>query len=207
MAFRLINGAIANRHRDGVSEQEMTSLLEEPDTYPRFDPSGLGGRIADLPNQCQRAWDEALALPLPDAYAGVQAVVMLGMGGSAIGGDLITDLALLEQGPPISVVRNYSLPSWIGDGTLAIVSSYSGNTEETIAMYFQAREANAKLVAVTSGGTLAEVARQDGVSPLGLERLEAFGGETFIDIPASPRPGVYRAAEDAFDAPVIVFGR
>ena len=52
-----------------------------------------------------------------------------------------------------------------------------------------------------------QVGKSDADSALELERLEAFGGATFIDIPAWPRSGVYRAAEDAFDAPVIVFGR
>ncbi len=52
-----------------------------------------------------------------------------------------------------------------------------------------------------------EVGQTDEASPLELERLEAFGGESFIDIPTTPREGVYRAAENEFDAPVIVFGR
>ena len=141
----------------------MTTFLDQPEVYARLDPSRLRERIADLPDQCWQAWQEGLAFRLPDTYAGVQAIAILGMGGSAIGGDLIAGLAPLESGPPVIVCRDMSLPGWIGEKTLGIVSSYSGNTEETIAMYRQARERGACLVAMTSGGTLAQLAHQDGM--------------------------------------------
>ncbi|MDP2727510.1 MAG: bifunctional phosphoglucose/phosphomannose isomerase, partial [Dehalococcoidia bacterium] len=120
-------------------------------------------RIAGLPDQCRQAWQEGSAFPLPDACAEAQSVVLMGMGGSAIGGDLIAGLATLETGPPITVLRDYRIPSWVGPSTLAIASSYSGNTEETLAMYQHAREKGACMVAITSGGTLAQLAQRDGI--------------------------------------------
>ena len=121
-------------------------------------------RIAGLPDQCWRAWQEGLAFPLPAACAQAQSVVLMGMGGSAIGGDLIAGLAALENSPSVTVLRNYRVPSWVGPTTLAIASSYSGNTEETIAMYRHAREKGACLVAITSGGVLSQMAQHDGVT-------------------------------------------
>ena len=139
------------------------TLLDQPEVYARLDPSRLRERIAGLPDQCWQAWQEGFAFRLPDAYAEAQTVAILGMGGSAIGGDLIAGLAPLESGPPVTVCRDIRLPGWIGEKTLAIVSSYSGNTEETIAMYRQARERGACLVAIAGGGALAQLAQQDDV--------------------------------------------
>ena len=139
------------------------TLLDQPEVYARLDPSRFRERIAGLPDQCWQAWREGSAFRLPDTHAGVQAVAILGMGGSAIGGDLIAGLATLESGPPVTVCKDIRLPGWIGGKTLAIVSSYSGNTEETIAMYRQAKERGACLVAITGGGALAQLAQQDGV--------------------------------------------
>ena len=139
------------------------TTLDKPEVYTRLDSSGLRERIAGLADQCWQAWEEGSAFRLPDAYAEAQSVVVLGMGGSAIGGDLIAGLTNLEGGPPVTVLRSYSLPSWVGPKTMAIASSYSGNTEETLAMYRQAQERGAHLVAVTGGGTLAQLAQQDGI--------------------------------------------
>ena len=134
------------------------SALDRPETYRRLDPSGLRERIAGLTQQCRQAWEEGLALDLPKAYAGAREVVLVGMGGSAIGGDLLAGIAELEEAPPVHVVRGYDLPSWVGPTTLTIVSSYSGNTEETLSAYRQALERGALLVAMTSGGALGEEA-------------------------------------------------
>lgn len=141
----------------------MTTPLDQSQTYSRLDPSRMRDRIAGLPDQCWQAWQEGLAFPLPAACAQARSVVLMGMGGSAIGGDFMAGLAALEDGPPVTVLRDYRVPSWVGPSTLAIASSYSGNTEETLAMYRLAQEQGACLVAIASGGTLAQVAQRDGV--------------------------------------------
>ncbi len=137
----------------------MTDLDLEA-IYKQLDPSGLGRRIADFPHHCREAWEDALALSLPPQYATVERVVVMGMGGSAIGGDLLSDLASLEDAPQVTVVRDYTLPQWVDEKTLALACSYSGNTEETLSAFHQALERGAKCVAVTSGGTLAKEARE-----------------------------------------------
>ncbi len=136
--------------------------LDQPDIYAQLDPSGLRDRIAGLADQCQQAWQKGQAFQLPASYGSARTVALLGVGGSAIGGDLIAGLAVLENGPQVTTCRSPHLPGWVGPDTLALVSSYSGNTEETLAMYQQAKEKGAHLVALTSGGELARLAREDG---------------------------------------------
>ena len=145
------------------SRTETAISIDDPASYARFDPSGLHDRIAGLPDQCDQAWREAKALELPGFYADSRSVAILGVGGSAIGGDILAGLISQEKTTPLSVIRDYSLPGWIGADTLAIVSSYSGNTEETLFMYRQAKDAGARVVVITSGGELGREAGKDGV--------------------------------------------
>ncbi len=152
---------------------EAAISIDDPASFARHDPSGLHDRIADLPDQCGQAWREAMSLEQPAHYAGSRSVAVLGVGGSAIGGDILAGLISREKTAPLSVIRDYSLPDWIDAGTLAIVSSYSGNTEETLSMYRQAKEAGARIVVITSGGELGREAGNDGVPVLHVQ----FAGE------------------------------
>lgn len=131
--------------------------LDRHQVYELVDPSCLRNRIADLPDQCWHAWEKALTFSLPATYAHVRSVVIMGMGGSAIGGDLISGLMPFEKGPPVIVLQGYDIPSWVGPDTLAIASSYSGNTEETVAMCQEAIRRGAQVIAITSGGKLAKL--------------------------------------------------
>ncbi|MBI4199574.1 MAG: bifunctional phosphoglucose/phosphomannose isomerase [Chloroflexi bacterium] len=140
------------------------SVLDQPEVYQRLDPSRLVDRIASLPDQCWQAWREGLAFEVPPQYSRVEAIVLAGMGGSAIGGDLLAGLAALEEAPPIVVSRDYSLPRWVGPTTLVLVSSYSGDTPETLSAYRQARQQGACMVAITSGGALAQEAMRERVA-------------------------------------------
>lgn len=105
--------------------------------------------------------------------AGIEAhaasgMVLCGMGGSAIGADLAAAALGERNKRSISVIRGYSLPPWAGSDRTVVLSSYSGNTEETMSCYAAAGELGARRVAATTGGALAEVARADGVSVIGL---------------------------------------
>src|SRR5256712_12941651 len=81
------------------------------------------------------------------------------MGGSAIGGDLAAALLADELKMPMSVHRDYGLPAYVGRDSLVIASSYSGNTEETLSSFEEARKRGAKVLALTTGGKIAELAR------------------------------------------------
>jgi len=100
------------------------------------------------------------------------------MGGSAIAGDLVADLASMQPTVPILVVRDFCLPFVVDQRSLVIVCSYSGNTEETLSMFHQALDANAQILVVTVGGLLADEAGVRGVPLL------------TIDIPGEPRSAV-----------------
>ncbi len=106
--------------------------LDDVKIYQKNDPEGMLARIKELPMQCQQAWQAAMDFTLPADYKDVDKVVILGMGGSAIGGDLVRSLVQSEAKIPVIVHRDYGLPAFVDDKTLLIASSYSGNTEETL---------------------------------------------------------------------------
>lgn len=89
-------------------------------------------------------------------------IILCGVGGSAVSGDVAADCYRLRSEKPIRLVKNPDLPNWAGPRTLAVVSSYSGNTAETLEMYRQARERGCRVVAVTSGGKLGDLAAANG---------------------------------------------
>ncbi|HYM16858.1 MAG TPA: bifunctional phosphoglucose/phosphomannose isomerase [Dehalococcoidia bacterium] len=136
------------------------SVLDLPETYDRLDPEGLYGRIAGLPDQIEEAWRAAARLALPPDYRDVDAVAVLGMGGSGIGGAILQALAI-DTGArvPVFVVRGYVLPRWVGPRTLVLASSNSGNTEEVLATTAAAVAAGARCIAITTGGRLLDLAR------------------------------------------------
>jgi glucose/mannose-6-phosphate isomerase len=144
------------------------------------DPSDMMGAILSLPEQCDRAKQIATAADL-GALAGKRFAntVIAGMGGSAIGGDLLRSIFEPHLELPVAVSRDYHLPGYVGRETLVIVASYSGNTEETLASYDAARKAGAAVLAVTTGGELAARAGHDGVPtiviPGGLQPRAAVG--------------------------------
>jgi glucose/mannose-6-phosphate isomerase len=137
--------------------------LDDLQIYSRNDPENMLARIRELPVQCQQAWQVAMDFNLPPDYAGVDKVVILGMGGSAIGGDLVRGLIEAESGVPVIVHRDYGLPAFADDRTLVIASSYSGNTEETLSGFETALATGAKKLAITTGGRLEEMAAANGI--------------------------------------------
>ncbi len=130
--------------------------LDDFQALRRNDPSEMGKRIAELPWQCQKAWEIVEEQRFPPQYDQGDSVVILGMGGSAIGGDLLWTLVKDRCPLPILVNRDYDLPRFVGPDTLVIASSYSGDTEETLNAFEEARSRGAKVLAITTDGTLAE---------------------------------------------------
>ena len=135
--------------------------------------------------------DAALSLPdyLRDALwrfgsAGIEPIeatglIICGMGGSAIGGDLAAAALGSRLCKPLDVVRGYAVPSWTPPDRAIFCSSYSGNTEETIGCYAAAEAVGAQRIVATTGGTIGEAARRDGVPvigmPAGLQPRAAVG--------------------------------
>ncbi|MQC27955.1 MAG: hypothetical protein DWG74_02600 [Chloroflexi bacterium] len=130
--------------------------------YASFDPSDMRARIAGLPGHARSAWDRGSAWPLP---AGLQTppsrVLILAVGGSAIGGDVVATLASSTTTIPIQLVRNYRLPP-LDEHTLVVACSFSGETEEAIAAFGAALAVPGPRLAITTGGALATLAASAG---------------------------------------------
>ncbi|UCH50546.1 MAG: bifunctional phosphoglucose/phosphomannose isomerase, partial [Chloroflexota bacterium] len=139
--------------------------LDDAKVYQRLDPANMLEHLHGLPEQCRTAWYKARGLELPSDYADIDKVVVLGMGGSAIGGDLVRSLLAPQSKSFIFVNREYDLPAFIDEKTLVIASSYSGNTEETLSAFAQALKSNCKKLAMTTGGKLKTLA-EDAGSPV-----------------------------------------
>lgn len=137
--------------------------LDNPEVYKQFDPADMLAHLHELPGQCREAWQKAKEFALPANYADIDKVVISGMGGSAIGGDLLRNLVSSITKPIIFVQRDYTLPAFIDDKTLIIASSYSGMTEETISAFSQALSTNSKKLVITTGGKLKTLAEGKAV--------------------------------------------
>lgn len=131
------------------------------------DRDGMIGDVLDQPAQLIDAlWRvESAAVPRREAAGGL---VVCGMGGSAMGGDLAAAIVAGRARRPIRTVRDYELPPWISDDVLVLCSSYSGNTEETLACFEAAGARGAARVALTTGGALATAARKQEVPVIGV---------------------------------------
>lgn len=141
----------------------MKADLDRPDTYRDLDPIGMLGLAKAFPEQCA----EGLAIGKKADLQGVRAgevdnIVVAGMGGSAISGDLLAAAFSHELTVPVSVVRGPQIPRFVSPRTLFFAASYRGNTPETLTACEKARAAGAQIVAVGSGGILADRAREAG---------------------------------------------
>jgi glucose/mannose-6-phosphate isomerase len=137
--------------------------LDNASVYRQFDKSGMLDHLHGFPEQCQKAWENILRFEVPTEYTKISKVVILGMGGSAIGGDIVRRLALVESKVPVWVHRDYSLPAFVDANTLVIASSYSGNTEETLSAFTEALGTRCKKLVITSGGKLKQLAEQESI--------------------------------------------
>ena len=156
--------------RPPLPEEAIT--LDDPAILARIDTSDMLGRVRALPRQLAQARRIAAATTLESRYRDVEAVLVLGMGGSAIGGDLVAGVAAERLRVPLVVHRNYELPAWAGARTLVIAASHSGETVETLRAAGEAREKGLPLVVISTGGELARRAQEDGAPLL---RYEAPG--------------------------------
>jgi glucose/mannose-6-phosphate isomerase len=139
------------------------SGLDNPKAIEKYDISNMLGILGSFSDQCKEAVGIGNNFRVPDPFrSDHKNIVFTGMGGSAIGADIIRSYLSDKARVPIIVNRNYTLPAFVDAGSLVIASSYSGNTEETLGAYKDARSRNAKVIAITSGGELERLAKQDG---------------------------------------------
>jgi glucose/mannose-6-phosphate isomerase len=142
---------------------EEAITLDDPTALKRIDPADMLGKVAELPRQLVQARRVAAAVELEPRHRDVDAVVVLAMGGSAIGAELVAGAAGDRLRVPLIVHRDYGLPPGIGPRTLVIGASHSGETVETLSGVGVARERGLPLVAITTGGRLAHIAGEAGL--------------------------------------------
>ncbi len=137
--------------------------LDDLERFRSLDPQDMLGHIQRLPEQLEQAWRLGQSLPLPDGE-GIQRVVICGMGGSAIGADLLAAYSAPLASAPVVVWRNYGLPGLaVGPETLVVASSHSGNTEEVLSAFEEGLRRGVRLLAISRGGALGNRARSAGV--------------------------------------------
>jgi len=125
--------------------------------------------IRSFPRQINDQWEALKSLDLDlDRFSGIENIVIAGMGGSAISGDIAKMLSKNELSVPITVVRDYSIPRWTDERTLFILSSYSGNTEETISCFKAAILKSKKIISISTGGEIESLSRDNDVQIVGL---------------------------------------
>jgi glucose/mannose-6-phosphate isomerase len=128
--------------------------LDQFEKFPQIDVDGMLNEIDRLPEQLEEAWTLGFNQPLPEMDE-ITAVVVAGMGGSAIGADLLAATVADICPIPVVVHRDYGITAWVKQhNVLVILSSHSGNTEETLSAFEQARAANCQILAICTGGKL-----------------------------------------------------
>ncbi len=132
-----------------------------PQAIGRYDAQNMLRIIANFPDQCRTAL-QICQSTIPDtfaqSFANITNIVVAGMGGSAIGGDVACSALRDHLRVPMLTNRSYTLPGFVDENTLFIAVSYSGNTEETLSCFDDAQRRGAQMVVISSGGTLGEKA-------------------------------------------------
>ncbi|MFN8388199.1 MAG: bifunctional phosphoglucose/phosphomannose isomerase [Anaerolineales bacterium] len=137
--------------------------LDDLERFKQLDTLNMLGEIDNLPDQLASAYQLGMKHALPD-WKDFKQVVIAGMGGSAIGADLLASYCASLAPLPVSVHRDYSLPLFArGSETLVICSSHSGNTEETLDAFESARKSECRIVVVCTGGELAKRAKDNNI--------------------------------------------
>jgi glucose/mannose-6-phosphate isomerase len=191
--------------------------LDDVATIARTDRSGMLVAIAGLPAQVRDAWARSRSLDLPGRHSQAKAVAVLGMGGSAIGGDLVAATFADRLRVPLVVVRGYELPAWVGPDTLVVASSHSGATEETLAAVEAAFQRRCPVAVITTGGPLGMVAEKVSLPllafPAGGQPRAAVGYSMLLLAGLLERAGVLaltdtevEAAAAAGDAALVAWG-
>jgi glucose/mannose-6-phosphate isomerase len=154
------------------------AILDQPEQFQFIDPESMIALVESLPEQIRTAARNGMELSL-SIDRKPEKLLVAGLGGSAIGGDLARSIAGPFLTTPLIVIRDYDLPGFVDASSLVFACSYSGNTEETISAYQQARKANAPIVCITSGGKLEAMAKADACPvlplPAGLPPRAALG--------------------------------
>lgn len=127
--------------------------------YKKQDRGGMINFIENLPQMCLDAQSISKSFVLPSYYIKAKKFLFVGMGGSGVANDIICDL-LFHKRILVKSVHGYEIPGWVDSETVVIACSHSGDTEETINAFLEAKKKNAKLICITTGGKLGSLANK-----------------------------------------------
>ncbi len=141
----------------------MGGVLDDAGAIAKYDAAGMLRAIPRLAGQLTDGWARSRALELPPTHRDPAAVAVLGMGGSAIGGDLVRAIFSERLLVPLVTVRDYELPRFVDRRTLVVAASHSGATEETLSALGEAISRGCPVAAITTGGPLLAAAQRGGL--------------------------------------------
>lgn len=153
-------------------------MLDNLAQIQKLDKGNILNSIERLPEQVEEAWEQTSnLLEIPPDYKNCQNIVIAGMGGSALGGRIIHYLEFNKLRAPLEVVTGYNLPSYVNSNSLVLLSSYSGNTEETITATHNALKRNAKIIGITTGGKLLDILERENLPVYKINPLNNPSGQ------------------------------
>ncbi len=170
-------------------------MLDDLEKISDIDRSNMLDTLNQFPDQIKEAIEIAKTAKM-DHFIKIDDVLITGMGGSGISGDIVTRLFRDKIDIPIVVNKEYDLPKWARKDTLAIFFSYSGNTEETLSAFKIASQKKCKIVSISSGGKLQELSEKRGVAhikiPSGFQPRAAVAYSLFTLIVILRRTGLLK---------------
>jgi glucose/mannose-6-phosphate isomerase len=174
-------------------------MLDDPSRLRAHDPAGMLEAVESTPSMWESSFASAGAAVLSSWSP--SAVAVCGMGGSGVSGDVLAAIAAARGTVPVVSVKGFDLPRWADRQTLVVCVSYSGDTEEAVACFDEARRRGAQLAAIAGGGTLAARASEGGVpcltpSPQGLMPRAAFASLAACVLAVGERAGLVSGLDE-----------
>jgi glucose/mannose-6-phosphate isomerase len=183
-------------------------LILSQETYNKLDPSDMRGTIRGFFEQVEEAVVIGQKSKIPTTGKNVTNIVLAGMGGSAIGADLLRTYLSKQLRVPFFVNRHYKLPSFVDKNSLVIISSYSGNTEETLEAYEDAITRKANVLCISSGGEVSKKAKDLNhpfiLIPGGLQPRAALGYSFFPLLYAIEKMGFIEIDDEEVNETITV---
>ncbi|MFH1938657.1 MAG: bifunctional phosphoglucose/phosphomannose isomerase [bacterium] len=197
---------ILDRDFSKLDKDNMIELLEEFPQKMR-DALRLGEEFSIPTNFSPTSASSSFSAP-DSTTRNFKNIVVLGMGGSAIGGDLLSDYLADELSIPIVVIRGYDIPGFVDENSLVFAVSYSGNTEETISALKKCLEAKARIIALTSGGKLAVLSQENNFPvikvPAGIQPRAAISYLFFPILKALERLGLIKERSSEIEETISI---
>ncbi|MBS7651595.1 bifunctional phosphoglucose/phosphomannose isomerase [Candidatus Bathyarchaeota archaeon] len=180
----------------------METALDKAEKLYALDKGGMLKALSLFPQGLGEGSKAAEGLDI-SFKRGYRALVVTGMGGSAIGGQILSDWLLEDSPIPVQVSRGYHLPGFVDEKTLLIAVSYSGNTEETLTALEEGLRRGCQVVAITSGGAMERLSVENGIPmikiPSGMQPRASFPWQFSAMIILAGRMGLSPSVEEEFE--------